>query len=190
MPKCAGSSMERVLWNKGYGHKTIEDYYDDGEDLSSYFKWCFVRNPWERIVSAYEDCPEIFSYAPTFESFINKLHSKIHNIPKQSIKYTNFIDIGLPIYRIHFMPMHLLIKIHGQICIDFIGRFENLDNDWLAINKHFNIDCMQLDKVNARKDKIKEGRRNSFYRDLYNQDLIDKVGEIYADDISIFKYIF
>lgn len=182
--------MSQMSWNESSGHKTISDYFDEGIDISLYFKWCFVRNPWERIVSAYEDCPEIFSYAPTFESFINKIHSKKHNMLRQSLKYSEFIDIGFPIYRVHFMPMHLFIKVNNQICIDYIGRFENVDNDWLVINKHLNTVHIPLNRANSRRDKINLNRRNSFYKDLYNQNLIDKVGEIYEEDISLFNYTF
>lgn len=192
VPKCAGTSMGDFTWNISSGHRTISEYKSDGINLDNYFKWCFVRNPWERIVSAYEDCPEIFQFAPTFEDFINILYSKKQNFPKNEIKYSQYFDIGFPLkyYRIHFMPMNLLIKINGEVCVDFIGRFENLESDWDTIQKKLNVEVKKLNKSNARVQKINFKRRTSFYKDLYNQNLIDLVGEIYEEDINLFKYKF
>lgn len=190
IPKCAGSSMEAHKWNIGSGHQTISDYKNNSINFDKFFKWCFVRNPWERIVSAYEDCPEIFKFAPSFDSFVNTLYLKKNNFPKGQIKYYDRFDIGFPIYRIHFMPMNLLIKIDNQICIDFIGRFENLQEDWEIVQKKLNIIPEKLKISNSRKQKVNLGRRTSDYKDLYNQNLIDLVGEIYEEDIKLFNYSF
>lgn len=192
IPKCAGTSMSNIAWNTGSGHKTISEYKSDGVDLDNYFKWCFVRNPWERIASAYEDCPEIFQFAPTFEDFINTLYSKKQNFPKSEIKFFQYFDIGFPLkyYRIHFMPMNLLIKINGELCIDFIGRYENLQEDWVNLQRKININPQNLILSNARKQKVNFGRKTSYYKDLYNQYLIDLVGELYEEDIKLFNYSF
>lgn len=184
--------MSNIAWNTGSGHKTISEYKSDGVDLDNYFKWCFVRNPWERIASAYEDCPEIFQFAPTFEDFINTLYSKKQNFPKSEIKFFQYFDIGFPLkyYRIHFMPMNLLIKINGELCIDFIGRYENLQEDWVKLQRKININPQNLILSNARKQKVNLGRKTSYYKDLYNQHLIDLVGELYEEDIKLFNYSF
>lgn len=184
--------MESKKWNLGYGHKSIFDYQKSGIDIDSYFKWCFVRNPWARIVSAYEDCPEIFKFAPSFNDFVNTLYSKKHNFPKEHISYSSIYDIGFPfsLYRIHFLPMNLLLKINGKIYMDFIGKFENLPKDWELVQKKLNLEYEHLNVINSRKQKINQNRRTSFYKDLYDQNLIDLVGEIYEEDIKLFNYKF
>ena len=184
--------MSSYKWNLGSGHKTIFEYYKDSINLKNYFKWCFVRNPWERIASAYEDCPEIFQVAPTFNKFIETIHSNRNKIPKNHISYSNFYNIGFPnhLYRIHFMPMNLLIKVNGELCVDFIGKYENLKEDWGKIQREINIKPQELILSNARKQKINFGRKTSYYKDLFNQYLIDLVGEIYEEDVKLFNYSF
>ena len=62
VPKVAGTSLSKPAWNRGNGHKTVADFESIlGQELESQFVWAFVRNPFERMVSAYEDCPEIFA---------------------------------------------------------------------------------------------------------------------------------
>ena len=103
IPKCAGTSMSSYKWNLGSGHKTIFEYYKDSINLKNYFKWCFVRNPWERIASAYEDCPEIFQVAPTFNKFIETIDSNRNKIPKNHI--STFLGIKKDSSTLYIIPV-------------------------------------------------------------------------------------
>ncbi len=189
IPKTAGSSIESIQWNMGSGHKTIYDYRNI-IDFPNFYKWCFVRNPWERIISAYEDCPEVWNEAASFEDFIYLLYKYKKNFYLKHLSWSEIIDIGLPrnLYRIHFMPMNLLMKIDGQICMDFIGRFENLLNDWEIIQTKIGVKKQVLPKTNDRASK--KNRKNSFYKERYSQNLIDLVGELYEEDVKLFGYSF
>jgi hypothetical protein len=86
------------------------------------------------------------------------------------------------------MPMNLLMKIDGQVCVDFIGRFENLSNDWRTVQEKIGVEKQDLIKCNDRARK--KGRKNSLYKDQYSQELIDLVGELYQEDIKLFRYTF
>ena len=86
------------------------------------------------------------------------------------------------------MPMNLLMKIDGQICMDFIGRFENLLNDWEIIQTKIGVKKQVLPKTNDRASK--KNRKNSFYKERYSQNLIDLVGELYEEDVKLFGYSF
>ena len=189
LPKCAGSSLSTPEWNRGNGHRTIADYEIETKGrLDKFFKWAFVRNPFDRIVSAYEDCPEVFPAAPTFEDFINTMHkhrSEIHQL--QYLRFTNLPGLGLPVGRIHFMPMHLMLRdSEGVLQVDFVGKYENLEKDFEQVEKMLGVDPTPLPHKNKRKGKPK--RRNTPWRELYTPELIDKVFDLYAVDISVFGY--
>lgn len=56
VPKCGGVSINRALFgNLGGGHTSLEEYLTvfSPSEFLSFFKFAFVRNPWDRVVSAY-----------------------------------------------------------------------------------------------------------------------------------------
>ncbi len=182
IPKCAGSSMEALpFWSKGSGHKTLQQF-SSVEGFPSYYKWCFVRNPWDRVVSAWDTCPEIKPI--TFPRFVNTLYEnrhKIQNLP--CIKWgIGLPHVGLAVSRIHFLPMLPVIKVDGKMVMDFVGRFENIKNDWNKLTNHLGVKN-ELPHNNKRKSKPP-------YQGFYTKDLISKVGEIYKEDIDFFDYKF
>lgn len=189
LPKCAGSSMESFDWNLGSGHETIYDFFIKKINIKEYFKWCFVRNPWERILSAYEYHHELYCQIPKFSDFINILYKDRYKFKLPHLKWSNEMPkLNLPIQRIHFFPMNLLIKIENEVCMDFIGKYESLEEDWKKIQKKFNKENCNLSIKNDRRTNLK--MKNSNYKDIFNKDLIKMVEEIYQEDIELFNYSF
>lgn len=134
---------------------------------NSYFKFSFVRNPFSRLVSDY-------SWSKyrnmNFEEFINK---KV--IPsKNRILYKD------P-YR-HFKSQHkFIIDNSGKITVNFIGKFENLTNDFKKLCKIFNL---KLDLPHTNKSNHKN------YKQYYNRRTKNIVESIYKKDLELFNYNF
>ena len=187
--KCAGSSLSSLTWNKGCGHKTYIEYAKDISDIEKYFTWSVVRNPWDRAVSAYEDAIKLHPTVNTFKKFIEILYThKDLFRTAQCVKESDFIKIpGVGVNRIHFLPAHLCLQDeNGCMKCTFVGRFENLQEDFRYVCNKLNIQADTLPFKNSRKQK--EDRNNTFYKDLYTDSLLNQVGEIYKKDISIFGY--
>lgn len=189
VPKAAGSSLSQLSWNRGNGHKTVADFCQLlGPKFKSQFVWAFVRNPFDRIVSAYEDCPEIFPHAPTFEQFIKQIYC--HRQELEGLKFlreTAVPRFGFPIGRLHFQPMHLLLSDpDGWLRCHFLGRFEKLAADFYEIQKRLGQKREPLAHKNRRANK--PNRRASKWQDLYTPELVEMVAEIYAKDFELFNY--
>lgn len=185
IPRCAGTAMEALSWNKGSGHDTLSDF-NHKHNLNEYYKWTFIRNPWDRILSVYLVDPDNL-YISSFSQFIQILHSKKHLFPKDQISWSQAIDTKPIKYIIHFMPMNLMVKVDGKICMDFIGRFENLQEDWIILQKNLKLKPKPLQHY----DPFKKGNKEKLqidYSKFYNKNLIDLVGEIYEEDIRLFNY--
>ena len=179
--KCAGMSIEYLCkrnnilidpsnrsdaWireNKGY--EKIENVVAD-------FSFAFVRNPFSRMVSAWKcqwvSCNEY----KTFKDFV------LYFLPESnSITFFRWS---------HVMPFTdtrmKLFNSNGNQLIDFIGKVENLQEDFNIICDKIGIPQQQVPHNNATKHKR--------YTEYYDDETREIVAEKYAKDIEYFGYKF
>ena len=207
IPKCAGSAMSAFPWCRGSGHATMQDFYNkEQETFESCFKWAFVRNPWDRLASVWSNIFNRFSQfdkpndvkgweslinhsdvKETFRKFVDLLFDRREKFQDlDSLRWTRLPDLGLPHNRMHFFPCLSMLKVEGKNRADFVGRFENLQDDWQKVSKRFG---------NGEKLPVKNSHLSKFGTDyepseLYDPETIRKVGEIYRDDVEAFGYSF
>ena len=70
----------------------------------------------------------------------------------------------------------------GDILVDFIGKFENLEKD-------FNFICEKIG-IDAELPHINYSKRKNKYRDYYTEETRDLIGEYYKEEIELFGYEF
>jgi hypothetical protein len=127
---------------------------------NDYFKFTFVRNPFEKIVSQYHYNRWQWGLKDsTFKEYINKWNKgkKISSFPQLNLFY---IDEK----------------------IDFIGKYENLQEDFNTICDKIGIPHKELPHKNATKHK--------HYTEYYDDETRQIVAEKYAKDIEYFNYEF
>ena len=189
VPKTGGCSIANFPWNPGNGHDTFGDFESKlGDKIKTAFAWAFVRNPWARIASAYEDCPEVWAAAPTFRIFLETLAANWSDLDgvKQA-RFSSTYKFGLPVGRIHFLPQSLLLNdANGNLGVDFVGRFENMAEDLAKVQKRLGVPVKAPPHHNARKNK--RGRRNTPLAELFEPDLVDLVGDLFEKDWRAFGY--
>ena len=97
----------------------------------SYFKFCFVRNPWDRVISRY-----YWDRAVERKNVVNLLDESLHlSDPAENLKY---------------------YLIDEELALDYVGKFETLADDLEIICNKINIpftDDIPRTKTNVRKDK-------------------------------------
>jgi hypothetical protein len=172
-------------------HLRSEEYvtcgHIDEKTYQDYFTFGFVRNPWQRLVSEY-------------------LHKKIDS--KMSLK--EFVLEGLPdvssfsdAHR-HIIPQYdFLFDAQGNQNVDFIGRFENLNESFTQICTTLGIEDASLPHKNSsyspRRATLRKLRHlfsgqqkrvNKHYRDYFDDELLEHVNRMYAKDIQSFGYSF
>ena len=132
VPKTGGTAMEREPWVGGNGHATAAQLVPQAPD---YFAWGFVRHPCDRLLSAYSAaCQHGGPYldvarAGSFESFVSRLEE---------------LSPGFP----HSWPQtHFLCDLSGRILVDFVGAFENLQNDWRILCARVGVPCAPLPRL-------------------------------------------
>ncbi len=148
-----------------------------------YFKFCFVRNPWDRLVSwwnmmekkgIHNDFSKYLLEAKSFSEFLEKTEI-INETLDESVT-----DLGYP-KSISFNQLDYISDSRGKILVDFIGRFENINEDFLKVSKKigFDLNLSHLNKFD-----------HPDYRKYYKDKDIEKVYFMYKRDIDFFCYEF
>jgi hypothetical protein len=186
IPKAGGISIIKSLYGEqadGFGHPTHLRFLKlfGKKRFKTYYKFTFVRNPWDRLHSAYGFLKK---------GGINHLDKKFSDEIMSEIKtFEEFVMQWLTEERVnswvHFLPQYTFVtNADGELVLDFVGRFENFANDFKTISKHIGVD-QPLIHLNKTKDK-----KTHSYRDVYTEAMKDKVGELYKKDIDLFNYEF
>ena len=184
IPKAAGVSVKRSIFGENFqaGHHFLYKYelIFSKKDFNNYFKFTIVRNPWDRLFSAY--------------NFLSKggLTDEDHNWFQDNLsKYKDFDDFVKKwvnrknIYRYtHFIPQyHYIRSSKRKIGVDFIGKLENIESDFIYISNKLNLGEINLKYINKT-----EGKAN--YKKYYNEQTIQIVRQVYKQDIELFNYEF
>lgn len=133
------------------------------------FVAAFVRNPYDRLVSAWanksrEISPKLaalgFSEGMDFASFVRltERHAAVDH---------------------HLMPQTAFVMRGERLAVDFIGRFERLAQDWQRLRAMFGLPPLLHENRSVRSRKFKG---------YYTGDLGRRAKAIYARDVALFGY--
>jgi chondroitin 4-sulfotransferase 11 len=181
VPKSAGRSIVRGLFDvQSVEHAPAQWYQQlDPDKFERYFKFTVVRNPWDRVASAYSYLYQGGSKASAedqlWSQFI-KSFSSLDEFVCQWMTEENVLRNAL------FTPQLVyLTDMFGQMSMDFVARFENLEEDFQSIADRLNIDAAlpHLNQSRARP-----------YQASYTAESRSIVQRVYAKDIAQFEYQF
>ena len=134
--------------------------------LETYYKFTFVRNSWARVFSWY--CNVMG----------DEKHMNRYRISSDA-SFSWFVENRLSTLK---NQLYYITDTNGEIGVDFIGRYENLSDDFLYVCKKINIADPELPRKNS------EGA--PLYISHYNDHLIDLVAQRYHEDIEYFDFKF
>ena len=137
------------------------------EDFGSFFKFAFVRNPFDRFVS--------------YCAFMTREVGAFERDPKGVMHHMLFR--APPMRHILFQPQYAFVASeNGELLSDAIGRVEDMQQSYDQMCERIGIPTTQLEKANSS--------RHGDYRQYYDQQLIDGVAKLYGKDLSLFGYDF
>ncbi len=211
IPKVAGQSIESVFLKRAgltwqqreemllkpnklpsmgpprLAHLTALEYVKHGylsaNEFSEIFKFSFVRNPWERLVSEYKYRNFTFS----FKDFV---WSKFP-LPSDD-NYSQGVDL----YR-HIIPQSdFLYDQHDNLLVDYVGKFESLANDFSRVTKLITGDSLSLPHKNKSSKTLFEklaswrGNKGKHYSEYYDDATREYIEDLYKRDIRLLDYTF
>ena len=147
--------------------------YTDGS-YPDYYKFAFVRNPWDRLVSAWNN--------KVVDSNAFRLEDSLRTELQSFDKFVQYIDkLDLTKSDIHIRPQIHAIDLKN---VNFVGRYESYEEHVRYVFDALTLPLVELSRRNNSKDK-KMG-----YREYYTDDLAEKIGVLYSADIEQFNYEF
>ena len=211
-PKTAGTAVAKTLatvcgpddivtlqrrngLNKHDDSETIYHYVGDST-WNSFFKFTFERNPWDKIVSLY--CMQIdpdhwrrtdVSAGTRFFNFSRRL--RCHIKPPSFRTWLLRKSKG----RTHSkLPQYVdkLYHLQGNLAVDYVGRFENINADFQTIADRLNVPVTlpASKRTLRRRDDPDFDPDEPSYRKYYTPELRDIVAKAYVKEIELFGYEF
>lgn len=198
IPKAAGTSVERflrgadpsipakVLRKRGFSH-FLNNHLD-------YYVFSFVRNPYDRFVSAWKWGELKFSKegdlafynkerAVSFEEYVSLTTDLDYRKDNKNLwsEYDEYHTLP----QFEFFPNlngghYFSDKINPEFTCDFIGRFEN-------INEDFNKVCLA---ISIKELKLPHAYNSKTFKQPFQwtDELKEKVHNFYKNDFELFNY--
>tara|TARA_Y100000310_G_scaffold292552_1_gene321379 strand:- start:399 stop:1046 length:648 start_codon:yes stop_codon:yes gene_type:complete len=135
-----------------------------GED---YTEAAFVRNPFDAVFASWDGDED-------FDDFVKYFVT------------TGKVPVGWQ------TQLDFISDDHGKVLLNFIGRFETLEKDWVEFTDLIGLIGLELPQQNMSADDyiITTGRKSENYKDHYTSYSKDAVAKKYRDDLKYFGYEF
>lgn len=186
IPRTGGSSIEKALCGKDWFNihapsKHLTAYSAKkiyAEYWNKYFKFTFVRNPWDRMVS-------LLKYGNFYGVYLG-----VKNIINAENYFTNFKKVEYDkryfnenqFNDYHPIERSIYQNIFGTE-MNFIGRFENLEEDFSKI-------CLMNNIKNKKILHLEKNHNREHYCNYYDSKSKSLIEEKYYKDIKLFNYEF
>ena len=139
----------------------------------SYFKFCVIRDPYEKCISAYEHFVIRNGMPLNLSEFENEL-----GLTEEQTRFLAYVSQSAPLDRNKYF-------IDGSFCLDDVIRYENLEAD---IERICRVLALPFDLTYLPSFKTHIRRETSTSALLYSQKALDVVESAFAYEISEFGY--
>lgn len=162
------------MWESSVWHAKARDFKKEmTEEYNKFYKFAFVRNPWDWQVSYYHFIlketthirHDLVKSMAGFEEYLEWVIGTKNPFPKGATK----------------LQKDIITDKEGNIIIDFVGRYETLEQD-------FNYVCKVLNLNSSLPHLNKSNHRD--YRSYYSERAKKLVSEHFQEDIQLFGYTF
>jgi hypothetical protein len=131
----------------------------------TYYKFAFVRNPYDKIISAWN---HVNRFKIPFPNYL-----RLQNICND----VEFMHVFMP-------QVRNIISEKGKVELQFIGKFENLEEDFCTILKNIGI----INIIHEREKKMNVRPHDIFVNYYENQEILDKVNDLFKEDFQHLDY--
>jgi hypothetical protein len=191
IPKNSGTEMSKAITSKYTNASLLDSVVIDGKNigidkmhlytevigefipknkLDNYFKFCIVRNPYNKLYSAWNFIKDRHGYE-NVNDFVK------YKLTNEFIHGKELIPLDA---RVHYRPQHTFVyDCIDNKQVDFIIKYENLNNDINQLNNEFHLEIpLYGNDLTCKKD----------YTYFFNKESIEKINKLYEKDFLMFDY--
>ena len=144
------------------------------EKWKTYYKFTFIRNPYDKLVSAYK--------------YINS-----NNYANKKISFNQFIEqkdycSDYTYFHSFISQYQQLLDLNNEININYFGKFENLNIELIHILKNIGVKKISHYSVIEKNISINRSNIDKNYASYYDTELLQKVNHIFNEDFEYFNY--
>lgn len=176
---CDNLGLDGAIFGKVFPrHANIKNVLSTFPESESYFKICFVRNTWDRMLSMYK---------MHFEE--NRLYSKVNKKAMTVSDFHSYLtNLQTPMNEEQTnLSSQLDWMFDGEeLKIDFVGKFSRLQNDFDYICDKLGLPIQKL----VQKNKSRYVSETRPYQEYYEEKTKDFVAKRYKREIDYFKFEF
>lgn len=185
VPKCAGIAVSHALFgNRAGGHLALSNYQLalDARQYEALFKFTVVRNPYDRLLSAYR-------FLAGGGMSVQDAAWAAQTLPGYKC-FSDFVERWLTPERadgvLHFRPQVCFLRIPGQrhIAVDFVARHENLPSDFRRLCERLKAGDIPLERHNPSSPP------DTDYRVSYTDRARQIAAQVYHEDLEQLGYTF
>ena len=186
--KVASSSIEKYMINNLNAKICSPENYYSGPSYNNYkeyFSFAFVRNPLDRLLSCYKNKiknPNIINEETGMGIIFDKYKSD--GIFYKEMSFKEFLKAIISLdplrYDDHFNPQYQYVcDVNENIVVDFVGKFENIENDFQYLINNKNLPISKLPHLNK-----------STFNENYDEETTELAKQVYGvkKDMEIFNY--
>jgi hypothetical protein len=186
-------------------HMTLADFSALPESRLGYFTASFVRNPYDRVCSGFEQLQYDLRAQPDarFESpWVRDLVlAQLEENRQQMQRSGHDIDVWFSLVRdeqvleagrntnFPLHPAHYWTHRNGKQAVSFVGRVENFEVDFARFLRRVGIDSVPAINANVRNLVGTANCRTGYrYPGRLSKRTISRINALFADDFEMFDY--
>jgi len=142
------------------------------EQWNSYYKFTFIRNPYDKIISAYHFINKIYSRKPSFKDFLKD---------KDNCENWTYSHAFITQYD------HLL-DCNDKLNIDYLGDFNNLNEELIKVLTTLGVKNILHGKLIAENIKINASDVIKNYYNYFDEETLVLVNEYFHKDFEYLNF--
>ena len=159
----------------------MTDKYSARMRRGTHFSFSFVRNPFDRLVSAYNNKILELDEVPGPMQAMGLSHKMGFPAFLECIAGT--VDAAMDV---HLLPQSSILCLDGQLIPNFIGRLETMERDWQHLQRRLRQERLPTLGNLPEKNRRRSDDHSDVIRYFEDSRLVQLVADRYGNDLKLF----